>query len=138
MFGRLLAAISRGTSPAIGVGKPSEEAMAKRSEKKVPSARLAAARNAAELERMQTRLSEHHAPPLAASALAGAAAGAVAGAVGGPVSAAIGGFIGAAVGAAAGEVMEESGEAQDIHDAEVDAIIGISGGDMGARPATPG
>ena len=87
---------------------------------------------------MQTRLSEHHAPTLAASTVAGAAAGAVAGAIAGPVSAAIGGFIGAAMGAAAGEAMEEAGEAHDIHDAAVDAILGVSGGDIGARRrATP-
>lgn len=102
----------------------------------VVSARLAAARNAAELEVLQKRLSKHHAPTLTASTAAGAAAGVMAGAFGGPLTAAVGGFVGAAIGAAAGEALEESTEEHDIHDAQLDATIGVDSGDMGARART--
>jgi phage tail tape-measure protein len=82
---------------------------------------------------LEERLSQRHAPVLAASTAAGAVAGALAGALGGPVGAAIGGLVGAAIGAAAGEALEESTEAHDVRDAELDAIIGVEGGDIGAR-----
>jgi hypothetical protein len=90
-------------------------------------------------DRFEERISKHpHGATLAASTLSGAAAGAMVGAVAGPVSAAVGGLIGAAVGAAAGEVLEENGDEHDAHDNELDLIIGVEGGDIGARqPRSP-
>ena len=110
--------------------------MATRSRKKVLSARLGAARKAAEVEVLQNRLSKHHAPTLTASTAAGAAAGVMAGAFGGPLGAAVGGFVGAAIGAVAGEALEESTEEHDTHDAQLDVAIGVDGGDIGARGRT--
>lgn len=87
----------------------------------------------AEDERFEARLSIPHAPVLAMTAASGALAGAVAGTIAGPVGAAIGGLLGAAIGAAAGEVLEEGTEEHDAHDAELDAIIGVTRGDIGVR-----
>ena len=81
----------------------------------------------------------HEAGGAAGGALAGAALGFVAG----PAGAAAGALIGGAVGALVARVGDEESERVSRHDGELDAVIGVNGGDLGAPnlehpPATRG
>jgi phage tail tape-measure protein len=74
-----------------------------------------------------------------AGAVAGELVGAVVGSAAGPVGAVAGMVIGAMAGALTGRVLEEEGRRARIHDDELDAAIGVAGGDLGAaRTETPG
>lgn len=64
--------------------------------------------------------------------LEGALAGAAVGAMGGPVGIVAGGAIGGLVGAVADGMLAEDRAADTKRDAELDQIIGVSGGDIGA------
>lgn len=70
----------------------------------------------------------HEAAGVAGGAITGGVLGAMAGAAG----AAAGAIIGAIIGALAGRVSEQEQERTSLHDSELDATIGISGGDLGA------
>ena len=81
----------------------------------------------------------HEAGGAAGGALAGAALGFVAG----PGGAAAGALIGGAVGALVAKIGDEELERVSQHDRELDAVIGVNGGDLGAPnlehpPATRG
>lgn len=75
-----------------------------------------------------TRRHEHEAEAGVAGALAGAAMGAVAG----PPGAAAGAVIGGVVGALAASAVEKDAAERTAEDRELDAEIGVSGGDLGA------
>jgi hypothetical protein len=70
----------------------------------------------------------HEAGGAAGGALAGAALGALAG----PVGVAAGAVLGGLVGAIVAVVSDEESERAALHDQELDAIIGVDGGDLGA------
>lgn len=74
----------------------------------------------------------HHALHQAEGAAGGAIAGAAVGSIAGPVGAAAGAVIGGVVGALVAKVADEEAERVSLHDKELDAVIGVSGGDMGA------
>lgn len=67
-----------------------------------------------------------------AGALAGGIAGAVIGMGAGPAGAIAGGLIGAATGATVEDKLERWEARGRRHDAELDAAIGVSGGELGA------
>lgn len=69
-----------------------------------------------------------------AATIAGAASGAVAGAIAGPAGVVIGGAVGAALGMAAGQAMEDNDDAASVHDRELDEVIGVTRGTVGAGP----
>jgi|SRR5580658_5000871 hypothetical protein len=71
---------------------------------------------------------EHEAEAGVAGALAGAAMGAVAG----PPGALAGAIIGGAIGAGAAAALEQSSAEASVRNEELDAEIGVSGGDLGA------
>jgi len=75
--------------------------------------------------------------PAALELLSGAAAGAATGSIAGPVGAVTGAVIGGAIGAAAAVVLRRSDARAAAHDAELDADIGVIGGDLG-NPVPPG
>lgn len=79
-------------------------------------------------EKAATRRHEHEAEGGVAGALAGAAMGAIAGPPGATAGAVIGGIVGAM---AAGAVERDAAERAEV-DRELDAVIGVSGGDLGA------
>lgn len=84
-----------------------------------------------------------HALHEAGGAAGGAIAGAAMGAVAGPVGVAAGVVIGGVVGAFCAKVADEEAERVSAHDHELDAVIGVSGGSLGAPnlkhpPATRG
>jgi hypothetical protein len=68
----------------------------------------------------------------AEGAASGAIAGTVVGAAAGPPGMAAGAIIGAAAGAMAGAALDAEGESRALRTRELDAVIGVSGGDMGA------
>ena len=68
----------------------------------------------------------------ASGAAGGAVAGAVIGSIAGPVGAAAGAGIGGAVGALVTKVASEDAERASFHDGELDTVIGVNGGDLGA------
>lgn len=76
--------------------------------------------------------SETHAL-LNATVLTSVTTGAVAGAVGGPPGVVLGGTVGAALGVLIGGVLDDTMQASDRHDRELDEAIGVVGGDLGAR-----
>jgi hypothetical protein len=71
---------------------------------------------------------EHEAEAGVAGALAGAAIGAIAG----PPGALVGAVVGGAFGAGAAAALEKNSADESVRTAELDAEIGISGGDLGA------
>lgn len=70
----------------------------------------------------------HEAGGAAGGAIAGAALGSVAGPVGGLAGAIVGGAIGAII----AKVADEESARASFHDGELDAAIGVNGGDLGA------
>jgi len=68
----------------------------------------------------------------AEASVGGALAGAALGAFGGPAGAAAGAVIGGIVGAVAAGVAEKNSADHAARDGELDAEIGVSGGDLGA------
>ena len=68
----------------------------------------------------------------AGGAAAGAIAGAALGAVGGPPGAVVGAVIGGVVGAVVTKVSDEEHDRASKHEIELDAEIGVNGGDLGA------
>lgn len=87
----------------------------------------------------ETKRFEHE----AAAAAAGAVAGAVIGAVAGVPGAIVGALLGASAAALAEGGAEKGGAAREAEDAELDRLIGVSGGELGAPnlehpPATVG
>jgi hypothetical protein len=84
-----------------------------------------------------------HALHEAGGAAGGAIAGAAIGAVVGPVGVAAGVVIGGVVGAFCAKVADEEADRVSAHDHDLDAVIGVSGGSLGAPnlkhpPATRG
>jgi hypothetical protein len=75
-------------------------------------------------------------------AAGGALAGAVLGAVAGPPGMIAGAVLGAAAGAVAGAVLDADASREAAHTRELDAVIGVSGGNIGApsvrHPHAPG
>jgi phage tail tape-measure protein len=65
-------------------------------------------------------------------ARSGAMTGAAAGSVAGPPGMVTGAAIGAAVGAVIGTVLDREDDRKRLHDATLDAEIGVEGGDLGA------
>ncbi|HSO35780.1 MAG TPA: glycine zipper domain-containing protein [Labilithrix sp.] len=68
----------------------------------------------------------------AGGAAGGALAGAALGAIGGPAGAAVGAVLGGVVGAFVAKVSDEEAARVSFHDHELDAEIGVEGGDIGA------
>ena len=68
----------------------------------------------------------------AGGAAGGAIAGAALGSIAGPLGAATGAVLGGVIGAVVAKVGDEESERHSVHDGELDAIIGVSGGDLGA------
>ena len=68
----------------------------------------------------------------AEGATSGMIAGAVIGANAGPPGMVAGAIIGGLAGVVAGAVLDNEASRQEIHTRELDAEIGVSGGDMGA------
>lgn len=75
-----------------------------------------------------------HRHPLheAGGAAGGALAGAALGAVAGPLGIATGAVLGGVIGALVARVGDEESERASLHDGELDAAIGVNGGDIGA------
>jgi phage tail tape-measure protein len=69
----------------------------------------------------------------AAGAIGGAAAGAAVGAIAGPPGAAVGAVLGATVGALAERTVRREAGLYALHDARLDAEIGVRDGDIGAN-----
>lgn len=65
-------------------------------------------------------------------AIAGEVAGGVLGSAAGPAGAIAGMVMGAAAGALVGEVLDGESTRAHVHDEELDAEIGVSGGDLGS------
>ena len=59
-------------------------------------------------------------------------AGAALGAIAGPVGVATGAVLGGVIGALVAKVSDEESERISLHDGELDAAIGVDGGDLGA------
>lgn len=79
----------------------------------------------------------------AEGAASGAFVGAVVGAAAGPAGVAAGAIVGAVAGALAGAAMDQDASEHTAQTRELDAVIGVSGGDLGAPnlkhpPATIG
>ena len=68
----------------------------------------------------------------AGGAAGGALAGAAIGSLGGPAGAAAGAVIGGVVGVFVAKIGDEEAARVSLHDGELDAAIGVSGGDLGA------
>jgi nucleotide-binding universal stress UspA family protein len=68
----------------------------------------------------------------AGGAAGGAIAGAALGSIAGPLGAATGAVLGGVLGAVVAKVGDEESERTSAHDSQLDAIIGVSGGDLGA------
>ena len=75
-----------------------------------------------------------HRHPLheAGAAAGGAIAGAAVGAIAGPPGVAVGAIIGGVVGAIAAKISDGEADRASFHDGELDAAIGVNGGDLGA------
>ena len=76
------------------------------------------------------------ATPLGVGAMLGAAAGIVTGMMAGPVGAVVGLGAGALAGVFAGMAMHRDDEHRSARSRELDGIIGVTGGDMGAAPVS--
>jgi phage tail tape-measure protein len=73
-----------------------------------------------------------------AASLSGSLVGAALGAIGGPAGVVAGGLVGTAIGALTGRALDNEEAADEAEDAKLDAVIGVSGGPMGAAsPNTP-
>jgi hypothetical protein len=90
--------------------------------------------NTKALEREHARAASFHRHPFheAGGAAGGALAGAAVGSIAGPAGAAAGAVIGGVVGAMVAKVADEEADRVSIHEGELDAEIGVSGGDLGA------
>lgn len=75
---------------------------------------------------------ERHSLHEAGGAAGGALAGAALGSIGGPAGAAAGAVIGGVVGAFVAKISDEESARVNLHDGELDATIGVNGGDLGA------
>lgn len=73
-------------------------------------------------------------PTEAIVAASGTVAGAVVGSIAGPVGAIAGAIVGSVAGAAAGAVLEDEAQRAHLHDEELDEVIGVYDGAMGAAP----
>ena len=75
-----------------------------------------------------------HRHPLheAGGAAGGALAGAALGSMAGPVGVATGAVLGGVIGALVAKVGDEECERVSLHEGELDAVIGVNGGDLGA------
>ena len=87
--------------------------------------------------------SERHRLHEAGGAAAGVIAGAALGSIAGPAGVAAGAVIGGVVGAVVAKVSDEESARVSLHEGELDAVIGVNGGDLGAPnlehpPATRG
>ena len=85
----------------------------------------------------EAEVATHPAPqrhPLheAGGAAGGALAGAAVGAIAGPPGVAAGAIIGGVVGAIVAKISDEEADRVSAHDNELDAEIGVNGGDLGA------
>ncbi len=85
-------------------------------------------------EAAKTKDAHFHRHPAheAGGAAGGAIAGAALGSVAGPPGAAAGAVIGGVIGAFVARIADEEAERASFHDGELDAAIGVSGGDIGA------
>jgi len=72
-----------------------------------------------------------------ATTLAGAIGGAALGAIAGPPGLILGGTVGAGIGLLAGSTLDAAVHEADAHDHDLDDVIGVSGGDLGARGVIP-
>ena len=70
--------------------------------------------------------------PIVAGALSGVASGLVLGAFTGPIGAVLGMWVGVGVGLVSGYVLARDDQKQSVRTRELDAIIGITSGSMGA------
>ena len=68
----------------------------------------------------------------AGGAAGGAIAGAALGSIAGPAGVAAGAVIGGVVGAFVAKVSDQESTRVSVHTAELDAVIGVNGGDLGA------
>lgn len=83
-------------------------------------------------------LPRHHAGGPGLGVLAGEIAGGVVGSAAGPAGAVAGMIVGAIAGEVVGEVLQQESARTTLHDQELDAAIGVIGGDLGAaRPGAP-
>lgn len=109
-----------------------------------PAARKKPAPTAAELAAAGvTTTANGRALHEAGGAAGGAIAGAAMGSLAGPPGMVVGAVIGGAVGAIVAKVADEEAERVSFHEGELDATIGVNGGDLGAPnlkhpPATRG
>jgi len=87
---------------------------------------------AAEAEVAHVASSHRHPFHKAGGAAGGAIAGAAVGSIAGPAGAAAGAVIGGVVGAFVAKIADEEAERVSFHDGELDAEIGVNGGDLGA------
>jgi len=69
-----------------------------------------------------------------AGTIAGELVGAIVGSAAGPAGAVAGMVAGAMAGALAGRVLEDEARRAEVHDAQLDNAIGVTGGDLGAAP----
>jgi hypothetical protein len=76
--------------------------------------------------------SHRHPVHEAGGAAGGALAGAALGSMAGPAGAAAGAILGGVVGAFAAKIADEEADRVSLHDGELDAIIGVNGGEIGA------
>ena len=72
-----------------------------------------------------------------AGAIGGEVVGAVVGSMGGPAGAVAGMVLGAAAGAMIGKIIDEEADRKSFHDEELDEIIGVTKGDLGALQPKP-
>ncbi len=77
-----------------------------------------------------------HAAPLGLGVILGISAGIFTGIIAGPVGALIGFCAGAVAGTAAGMAMDRDEGRRAARSRELDEIIGVTGGNMGAAPVT--
>jgi hypothetical protein len=93
--------------------------------------------------RSRAASSKRHPLHEAGGAASGALAGAALGSIAGPAGVAVGAVLGGVVGAVVAKVSDEESARISLHDGELDAAIGVNGGDLGAPnlkhpPATRG
>jgi len=95
---------------------------------------MAAKKSGKRKEKKGKALKPNHTHGEIAGALAGEVVGGIVGSLAGPPGAVAGMVIGGAAGALAGKVIDQEAERGHIHDEELDEEIGVTGGDLGARP----
>ena len=78
-----------------------------------------------------------HTHGVEAGAIAGEVAGAVVGSIAGPPGAIAGMVLGAAAGAMVGKILDEEADRKSFHDEELDDVIGVTKGDLGAVQPPP-